>query len=55
MTKKAQEDLESSANNAQDDAGQPPPPPSAPAGRPERQRMNLFEDGVIQTGPDAAS
>lgn len=49
LTKKAQQDLEDAA---EDQSMQPPEPsPSnAPAGRPERERMNLFEDGVLQFG-----
>lgn len=53
LTKKALEDMESMGNAppAQDtNRQQPTPPAAAPAGRPERQRMNLFEQGVIQTG-----
>lgn len=45
LTKKAQQDLEGYED-------EPPatqePAPEAPAGRPARQRMNLFEDGVLE-------
>ncbi len=46
LTKKAQQDLEEQAEEA--DAGTEAQPPAAPAGRPARERMNLFEDGLLQ-------
>ncbi|TDQ36857.1 flagellar motor protein MotB [Thiopseudomonas denitrificans] len=46
LTKKAQQDLEEQAEEA--DAGTEAQPSTAPAGRPARERMNLFEDGLLQ-------
>lgn len=46
LTKKAQQDLEEQAEEA--DAGTEAQPPAAPAGRPARERINLFEDGLLQ-------
>lgn len=47
LTKKAQQDLEDSAEDA---SGQQPEPlpESTPTGRPERKKINIFEDGLLQ-------
>lgn len=45
LTKKAQQELE---DQTAEQAAPDEPPPAAPSGRPARERINLFEDGVLQ-------